>query len=498
VSSGDLEQSLRNLPRVGKLIRDRGHRQIWRFEHDGKPFYLKFYPRWQSRLRRLFAGNPAMREFVRLQWLQKASIPAPRAVAVLSGFHVNEQFGDALIVEGLEPSVSLDRHLNDLELRGERAANHLDLSQQVRELVHNLALAQMSHGNLHLGHLLLHEGRVYLHDAFSVRRGGMAMRDILRLGHSASRFATKTDLRRGWDLLAAGPIPRSNTASNREYRRFTRHVRGENEYFGRLADDSWRGVFFKRTKFPRRWSRVSREAFTHADWDSAWPQLLQQIESDQFEILKRDRGGDVLAGEIVLGGRPFPVIIKRPRMKYWYRYLTALGRPSRSLRTWIKAWKMIARNVPVDWPVFVAEKLVFGYAIDSLIIFERLPGKTLADFDLDAHSADVRDTLFRRVGRILRRIDSMGFGHFDAKATNWIVIEDNKLGPTPVMIDADGVRHYPTAGKGMERLLRAMRQHPQYTPADSLSLCLGYTPFGRLRREPIQDEQADPPAKESP
>jgi hypothetical protein len=44
----------------------------------------------------------------------------------------------------------------------------------------------------------------------------------------------------------------------------------------------------------------------------------------------------------------------------------------------------------------------------------------------------------------------------------------------------------------MERLLRAMRDHPQYTPADSLSLCLGYAPFGQLTRERVFADEPDP------
>jgi tRNA A-37 threonylcarbamoyl transferase component Bud32 len=488
----DLEQSLRDLPRVGKLVRDYDDHQVWRFEHNGKPYYLKFYPRTEGKLLKLFIGNPAMREFLRLQWLQKASIPSPRAVAVLSGFRIGIILGDAVISEGIEPSQTLDQYLNDLQLRAEPIPNHLDLSKQIRELVHNMALAKLRHSNLRLESFLIHDGKIDLLDALNVHRGMPTMRDIMLLGHSASRFATKTDIRRAWDLLAAGPVPKKNPVSAREYGKFNRLFRRNNEFFGRLDGDGWRGVFFKRWNHPRRWSRISRERFTRADWEAAWPQLLAQVESEQFEVLKRGASGDVLAGEIVLGGRPFPVIIKRPRVKYAYRYITALGRPSRALRTWRKAWKMIVRDVPVDWPMFIIEKLVFGYVVDSLIVFERVPGKTLAEYDLDARSPEARDTLFRRLGRILRRIDSMGFGHFDAKATNWIITDDEKLGPTPVMIDADGVRHYPSAAMGMRRLLRAMRDHPQYTPADSLSLCLGYAPFGRLGREPMPDETTEP------
>jgi len=34
-------------------------------------------------------------------------------------------------------------------------------------------------------------------------------------------------------------------------------------------------------------------------------------------------------------------------------------------------------------------------------------------------------------------------------------------------------------GWSVLRLLRAMKAHPQYTPADSLALCQGFAPFAR-------------------
>jgi hypothetical protein len=54
------------------------------------------------------------------------------------------------------------------------------------------------------------------------------------------------------------------------------------------------------------------------------------------------------------------------------------------------------------------------------------------------------------------------------------------------MIDVDGVRplNIWLVAWGIQRLLRAMKQHPQYTIADSLALCQGYAPFaGRLEQE---------------
>jgi len=35
-----VEQVLRDLPAVGTLVKDRGYRQVWRFEHDGRAYEI--------------------------------------------------------------------------------------------------------------------------------------------------------------------------------------------------------------------------------------------------------------------------------------------------------------------------------------------------------------------------------------------------------------------------------------------------------------------------
>jgi hypothetical protein len=56
---------------------------------------------------------------------------------------------------------------------------------------------------------------------------------------------------------------------------------------------------------------------------------------------------------------------------------------------------------------------------------------------------------------------------------------DERLGPMPVMIDVDGIRHRQWIALGIQRLLRSMHENPHYKPADSLALCQGYAPFAR-------------------
>ena len=493
MSESNLEQALRKLPQIGTLVKDRPHRQVWRFEHDGRAYILKFYPREvapdrfhgiRDRFRRMTRGSPAVLEFTRLQMLQKAAVPAPRAVAVLVGFHINDRSGDAVIMEAIEPSDQLDHYLNEFLLRAEPIPNHRDLSRQVRELVQHLVQARLGHEDLHLGNFLLHDAKVYLLDAYAVRQG-MRSQDIYTLAHSAAAFGTLTDLLRGWKLLVGGRMPRRNPLSHQLRMAFLKRIGADNRYFGRLQSGQWGGMFFRFTKFPKRWSQASKLTIGQADWERQWSVLLDQVENDRLEVIKRSRSGDVLAGEITLDGRVLPVVIKRPRKRYWYRYLNDIPRRSRSWRSWVKAWNLIVRNLPTAWPLLVMERRRFGYITDSLIVFERVPGPTLRRVDLDAMCLSQRQLLFRRTGRILRQIDFTGLSHFDAKASNWIVRPDEKLGPSPVLIDADAVRFRRWPALGVRRLLRSMKEHEQYTPQDSLSLCLGYAPYAPPVREKL-------------
>jgi len=105
--------------------------------------------------------------------------------------------------------------------------------------------------------------------------------------------------------------------------------------------------------------------------------------------------------------------------------------------------------------------------------------------------------LLRRTGRILRTIDQIGFAHFDAKAPNWIVRDDGTLGPTPIMIDIDGIRQRRWTALGIRRLLKSMHLNKTYGIADSLSLCLGYAPTANLAREELEPDDT-PQAPDDP
>lgn len=484
VSSESLEQALRTLSTTGKLLKDRGQRQVWRFEHEGKAYYLDFFPRRDSKIARMLRGNLAMKQFLRLQLLQKGQIPSPRVRSVLMGFRIGEQLGDAVISDGIEPSIRLDQHLNQLRLEGRSLGDHRDLAEQVIAIVRKLGEAQLGHDDLRLHNFALKDGKLYLLDGLRVRSGGLKSRDVMRLGHSAARFITRGDLLHGWETLTHGsPLPKTNPVARERYRAFERRCEQENDQFGQLDLGNWSGFFFKRTDFPRRWSVASRMNFTREDWEKAWPDILRRIEADDLTVLKRERSGEIFSGTVDVAGQSLEIVIKRPLKKFWYRYITSAARISRTRRTWLKAWSLFIRNLPMEWPLAVMETRKFGYVTDGIIVFEKMRGDLLATMDLDSLSPAARHTMFHRLGRALRLLEKSGMSHTDAKAYNWIIDTTDPTGPLPIMIDVDGVQHGASQGEGIDRLLRGMREHPQYTVEDSLHLCRGYAPWGRLLRE---------------
>jgi tRNA A-37 threonylcarbamoyl transferase component Bud32 len=492
VSPGELDNALRELPRTGTLLKVRPYRQVWRFEFGGKPYYLKFYPRDEGKLKRLIRGSSALREFLNLQALQRAGVPSPRAVAHLSGFSIENVKGDAVILEGIEPSVQLDHQLNDLLLHGERAPNHYDLARQVIEIVQKLGQAKLGHEDLHLGNFLLGEGKLYLLDGYAVRRGGMRTRDVMLLGLSVARFATKTDILRGWATFTDAPIPKKNPVRKRQWRKQLEASVGDNAYFSRLRLSADRTAHsLNHAKFPRRWSGASQLTISQEDWQRELPILLSSVERDKLMVLKRSPSGDVLTGEMMLGGKIVPIVVKHPRRRRWYRYFNEIMRGGRARRAWFKAWSLVARDIPTAWPLALIERRRFGYVTDAMIVFERVAGTLLAEMNFSTLDESSRRALFHRLGRTLRLLERQGLSQYDSKMSNWIVVTDERLGPVPVMIDVDGIRKIVPPLWPIDRLLRSLREHKQYTPEDSRWVCLGYAPHGKfVRGEPQENEAA--------
>ncbi|MGA2498415.1 MAG: lipopolysaccharide kinase InaA family protein [Tepidisphaeraceae bacterium] len=519
----NLEDILRDLPAVGRQVENRPDRQVWQFEFEGKAYWLRFHPAEVSggRLRRRLFGSPAMREFVRLQWLQKAHVPAVRAAAVLMGYQLAGQRGDAVLVHAIEPSVQLDAHLSGLELEGRAIPDRLSIVKQIIDILQTMAKARLGHGDLRLGSFLLKDGRVYLGNAEAVHRSGLLLDDLLLLALSAARHATLAEVQRVWNALGPGGVmPGINRRGPSAWRSEMKRVFADPDCFGRMewaggADrpvrhggnrsdvatqrrgdegepapggtprdqrsrpqGQWSGVFFKWTALPQRWSAVSRMRIGDVDWAAAWPELQRQIDAGELKVLKHGRSGDVREGTVTLGGQNVAVVVKRPGRNSLRRSLTQVFCGSRARQAWEKAWGLAVRGIPTAWPMLLMEKRVHGYVTDSLLVMERVEGPVLAKVDAAADPRAYR-VLLGRCGRLLREIERSGLFLYDAKAYNWIVMADPQFGPTPVLIDADSMRRMRVSIGGLNRLLRSLREDTGtgLTVENALALVRGYRPF---------------------
>jgi hypothetical protein len=460
------------------MVVDHGSRQVWRFDFEGRTHELWFYT-----IAGAGRASPAVVEFYGLQSMQKAGVPSRRAIALLAGFILNGTKGDAVIVEPLAEATPLDRLLCRAALAGEPVAGRRSLAHQVIESVQRLGQAGLGHADLQLDQFLVSDGKVYLEGGASIHRQGLLMDEIFTLAADAERFISRMEMLRAWRRLGHGRLPARNPALKRLRRRRLSAIFRENEHFVPLASGGWSGHCYKSAPRPFRWSVASRLSFTREHWAEAWPMLLKQIEAGQFETIKEGDSGRVLGGRIILGGHPIEVVVKHPRRQYWYRYLTEIGRGSRPRRAWKRAWQLIHRDVPTGWPLIMMERRIIGYAVDAMIVFERIDGTTLDEAVGQRCCAPWYRQVLRQCGRLLRRIEDGGLYFYDAKATNWMVREDEALGEMPMIIDVDGIRGIPQGG-GLPRLLRSLREHADgmYSDEDALAVVSGYAPYATGRQ----------------
>lgn len=474
MSPRELEDALRNLRRLGTLVRRDAAGEVWRIDLFGRARIVHFHPRSSAGSRGL-----ALRRFTNLQLLQKAGIAAPRAVAHLVGYRLDDDVGDAVLLDAPDDAVAL-AELDAARWRD--GAFHRRLVEQLIILLRRLGESKLGHASLDSTTLGLRNDALFVLDPMPLHRGGLTMHDLYAVHQAFRDIATRTDVLRIWRIVAPGSrLPSRNPVAARVARTLARAARRSMAPFERFDDAGWTVTFAGRSPRPRAWSMASRWDVSVDAMRDAWRDLLSRLEAGQLDVLKDDRSGVVLAGEMVLAGRPLPVIVKRPRRRGW-RVLLEIGSLAKAVRVWPKAWAMVGLDIPCEQPILLARRTRLGFVRDALTIFERVPGTVLATFNLDSFALPQRRALLHRCGATLRRINDAGFENYDAKSYNWIVYEGRNQTPIPVMIDLDGIRAYRWFDFGLKRLARALRAHRQFRDDDLVHLARGYAPFATIPR----------------
>ena len=279
-------------------------------------------------------------------------------------------------------------------------------------------------------------------------------------------------------------MPRTNSASPRQWRKFLERATGENPWFGKISIGDWRGHYFKQSKYSRRWAgRWLPSLRTPPIGNQRGPRFGTKFKKGDATILKSSPSGDIWETTATIHGNLLAVIIKRPYKRYWYRYINEIGRGSRARRAWTKAWKLIARNIPTAWPLLHAgEAALWDMSPTTSSFSSGSKAKPSPPLDLDALTApSARLDVSPRQAASCGRLIPLGMAHLDAKASNWMITDDPQLGPCPVLIDVDGVRLAPLDCPGHPPLPRAPCANiPSTHRPILLALCRGYAPNSRI------------------
>ena len=414
----------------------------WTFTHNQVEHLLHFHAT---------PGKAAV-EFAALMRLQDLKLPAPRAIALLSGFAIDSRKGDAVILTRLAAATRLD----EIDPTTLSPADRQRITHQMIDLLKQCHTHRCCPLPLTLGRFALWDQQVILvPDAHAP--GGFVNADRLgELAASAVFVSTRSERLRFWNALRPGDsVPA-------ESRLFPASPAIDS---GKPVDlDGRFGLIRERPLHGCWWSKLAASPISTADVRTIATMLT---DVSQGTPIKSDPSGQVR--ELTHGGHT--LIVKTPQPKPGLKRIIARFRQSRVRRVWDKTHRLLDRGFAVEMPVLFVES---DESPTQLIVFDKVPGTVLSRFDLDSVPAPQRELLMRRLGTFVRRIEAQRWSHFDTKTTNWIIATDRSGDPSPVMIDCDGVRFYPWRGFAFKRLLRALDQHPQFSTADRLALRAGY------------------------
>ncbi len=476
LSPEELQQRLTDLPSHGTRLTADTAGETWRFTAGLDSYLLHFFRRARPEVAPPGRLDPALRLFYNHQQLQKARVPALVPVAVLQGFVLGTTKGDAVILRA--PPADAPRL--DIALAENRHGNPSALAKDTADWLQKLRDAELGHADFSPAIFVLVDGSPVLTDATYLSRTPLNDVQLFTLGFRLTPLTTASQRSAVWRQLARAETsarhkpPRDNPLAPILQRRLCREATGDNASFTRQNSNGWCLHHARGPLMPRCWSEASRMRISPEDWQSQWPLVLAACDDTSRECFKNDASGQVWPMTLTLAGREVEVVVKRPLRKYWWRWLRDLVRGSDATRIWQKAWQLLAAGLPVEVPLLLARRRRFGYTLDALVVFARVPGTTLQQTPLDRLTPENRRLLFERLGRTLRLVERAGYAHLDAKAWNWIVTRAPDGTPLPVMLDLDSLRRFGPRKAGLARLQRALGEKPDTTEADLDHLLRAY------------------------
>ena len=457
-----------------RLVKQNPLRRIYRLNLDGTEVYAKFY-RAASLAQRLnwrLRGLPARREFYYLNTACALRIPAPEPLAWAQAS--DNQAANILITRSLGEVTSFEALV-----RSDNPPQGRDLSEILMAagtLIARLHAADICHQDLHWGNILLAPAQTesawqaYIIDlqncaVHKYTKNGLAAWQLRNLAVTIAALRhylknavildlTGAYLRTLNDDQAVSPAavqthydllqPFADRYDKLIINRYTRRCVRNSRYAQRIKlSDGWSAQVFLQSRHSLPDSPASQACFTPEEWRSALTDPKALLEGD---CLKRGNHNQVFTRELPLGERRLRVVAKHSRLRSGLRGLGQSFRPSRALRQWQIAHRLLFHQLPTPWPLAALERRRFGLLRESIFLTEYVEGTNLKHLIINGGlpaPGRTRANLLRDLALLLARLKAAGFTHRDCKISNFLVTSDNPKSKIQnnrfCLVDLDGI-----------------------------------------------------------
>ena len=439
-----------------------------------------------SRLKRLFRGSPAAREWRILLHLHRAGAPVPEPAALATPPFPHLWSRSYLALRAVPGAVTLEEILLQKEpppLPPPLLAEKLGLAVRA---VHDAGVRQ---GDMHCGNILVsREGGVFLIDfhGATLSKGPLPVAarfsDIISLSGAFLLHGRRSDRHRFFNACCLGlpglgdprEAARSLEMAARQnlyhvLRRYDRRPARRGKKFHEISRHNWRGM-----------AERSERADSLISLLGPYPDETLEKEG---RLIKDQPASSVYA--LTVGRSSLVIKI--------YRRPGIAGLPgriftgSKAKQAWINGHRLLHRGIETACPVLYLAEPLHSPKGQSLVAFEEMTDVRDLERFVRESDREAVTSLSLRLARALARMHDLHLANRDLKAQNILVTGDNRI----VFIDPDGVSAVREAdlyimSRDLMRLNASFPPGRNVSLVDRLRFLRAYSRIRGLSRETIR------------